>query len=68
MQITEHAGQAQPTPRLPGMDPSTAARAPLDSRADRSAAPPSENVRRDPPDRLAKGRTPRKPVRYGAGF
>ena len=68
MQITEHAGQAQPTPRLPGMDPSTEARAPLDSRADRSAAGPTENVRRDPAERPAVARTPRKPLRYGAGF
>ena len=68
MQITEHAGQAQPTPRLPGMDPETAARAPLDSRADRSAVRPSENVRQDSADRPAAARTPRNPVRYGAGF
>ena len=68
MQITEHAGQAQPTPRLPGMDPSTAARAPLDSKAERSAARPSENVGQDRADRPAAARSPRKPVRYGAGF
>ena len=68
MQITERAGQAQPTPRLPGMDPSTEARPPLDSRADRSAAGPTEDVSREPADRPAVARTPRTHVRYGAGF
>jgi hypothetical protein len=65
MQITEHAGQA---PRLPGMDPATAgARAPLDSRADRPAARPSDNVRQERTERPAS-RTKPMPVRYGAGF
>ena len=68
MQTTEHAGQAQPAPRLPGMDPATATRAPLEDRADRSAARPSENFRQDRADRTVAAPTSPKPVRYGAGF
>ena len=69
MQITEHAGQAQPAPRLPGMEPATAgARAPLESRADRPAARPSDEVRQDRAERPATDATARKPVQYGAGF
>ena len=68
MQITELAGQAQPTPRLPGMDPANAARAPLDARADRSAERSPENGRQDGADPPAATRATRKPVRYGAGF
>ena len=61
MQITEHAGQAQPAARPPGMDPAAV------SRADRPAARPSDNAKQERTQRPAARAKP-TPVRYGAGF
>jgi hypothetical protein len=56
MQMNEHAGQAQPAPRPPSMDPAT------------SAGRPSDNARQKRAERPSTARTKRTPVRYGAGF
>jgi hypothetical protein len=69
IQMNEHAGQAQPTPRLPSMDPATsAARALREKCADRSVGRPWDSARQERADRPSTARTTRTLVRYGAGF
>jgi hypothetical protein len=69
MQTIEHVGQAQPAPRLPGMDTaSTAVRETLGAPAERAARPSQPDRQQPALGTTQAGTTAHKPVSYGAGF